>query len=165
MIFGEDPQVIGLRNAFEQAFSYKKNVKIWAEIGLNPFNRSCLQDHNVKHEIITDTNGVIDVDADPLSVKLLQIEDMNKRSTDLLNLHGLDGDILKTSAPRLDKSKTSVSVTAPRSRARQDLLAKASTAGSRFYATGGEMLNSDDYFIAEERKQRTIEVNQLEIKK
>ena len=27
------------------------------------------------------------------------------------------------------------------------------------------MLNLDDYFIAEERKQRTIEVNQLEIKK
>ena len=68
-------------------------------------------------------------------------------------------------APRLDKSKINVAVTAPRSRVRQDLLAKATTVGSRFYATGGEMLNSDDFFIAQERKQCRAQVNELETKK
>ena len=92
------------------------------------------------------------MDADPLSDKLLKIEDMNKEATALLNRHGLDGDVLKICAPRLDTSKTDIGVTAPKSRARQDLLAKAATAGTRFYNTGDEMLNSDDFFIAEERK-------------
>ena len=54
LIFGEDPRVIGLESAFEQAFSYEKNVKIWADIGLNPFNRHCLQGECVKYEVIMD---------------------------------------------------------------------------------------------------------------
>ena len=54
-----------------------------------------------------------------------------------------------------------IGVTAPQSRARQDLLAKASTAGSRFYASGGEMLNSDDFFIAHERKERSEEAQRM----
>ena len=58
-----------------------------------------------------------------------------------------------------------IRVTAPQSRQRQDLLAKASTAGSRFYATGGEMLNSDDFFIAEERKARKEEAKRMSDKK
>ena len=132
---------------------------------MNPFDCHCLQDEHVKHELVMDVDGTINVDADPLSDKLLKIEEMNKEATSLLNRHGLDGDILKISAPRVDKSKAAIGVTAPKSRARQDLLAKAATAGSRFYATGGEMLNSDDFFIAEERKQRDIEVKKLEIKK
>ena len=165
MIFGGDPQDIGLENAFERAFSFKKNVNIWAEIGVNPFNRKCLQDDKVKHEIVMHEDGTIDVDADPLSVKLLEIEGVNKTSIALLDLHGLDGSVFKICAPRLDKAKTNVGVTVPQSRARQDLLAKAATAGTRFYATGGEMLNSDDYFIAEERKQRSVAVNKLKTKK
>ena len=42
-------------------------------------------------------------------------------------------------------------MTAPHSHERQDLLANASIIGSHFHATGGEFLNSDDFFIAEER--------------
>ena len=165
LIFGGGPQDIGLKSAFEEAFAFEKNIKIWGDIGLNPFNRKCLQDSNVKHEIVTCEDGTIDVDADPLSAKLLEIEDLNSRSTALLDLHGFDGKALKISAPRLDKSKTMIRVTAPQSRQRQDLLAKASTAGSRFYATGGEMLNSDDFFIAEERKARQEEAKRMSDKK
>ena len=165
IIFGGDPQEIGLENAFERAFSYEKNINIWAEIGVNPFTRKCLQNDKVKHEIVMQEDGTIDVDADHLSVKLLEIEGMNKTSTALLDLHGLDGILFKICAPRLDKAKTNVGVTVPQSRARQDLLAKAATVCSRFYANGGEMINPDDYFIAEERKQRSIKVNELKIKK
>ena len=164
LIFGSQDEV-DLRSAFEEAFAYKKNISIWAEIGLNPFNRRCLQDDKVKHEIVTCEDGTIDVDADPIGVKLQEIEDINLRSTGVLTAHGFNGSALQISAPRRDKSKTSISVTAPHSRERQDLLTKASTAGRRFYATGGEMLNSDDFFIAEERKERTDLIKQLKTKK
>ena len=50
-----------------------KNVKIWADIGVNPFDRNCLLDDNFKHEIVVTEDGAIDVDADPLSTKFLQI--------------------------------------------------------------------------------------------
>ena len=165
LIFGGDPLEIGLKSAFEEAFVFEKNIKIWGDIGLYPFTRKCLEDNNVKHEIVTLEDGTIDVDADPLAVKLLEIEDLNSRSTSFLDLNGLKGSILKISAPRLDKSKTMIGVTAPQSRARQDLLAKASTAGSRFYATGGEMLNSDDFFIAHERKERSEEAQRMKDRK
>ena len=56
-------------------------------------------------------------------------------------------------------------VTAPPSRERQDLIAKASTADSRFHATGGEFPNSDDFFIAEQSKQHNGELNILNTKK
>jgi len=65
----------------------------------------------------------------------------------------------------LIKPRLTFDVTASQSHGRQDIVAKTATAGSRFYTTGGEMLNSDDYFIAEERKQRSIKVNELKIKK
>ena len=59
----------------------KKKIKIWADIGVNPFDRKCLQDDKVKHEIAVTEDGAIDVDADPLSTKLLHIDNQNKRAT------------------------------------------------------------------------------------
>ena len=56
-------------------------------------------------------------------------------------------------------------MTAPHSSERKDLLAKASTVGSCFHATGGEFLNSDELFIAEERKKRNGELKILKTKK
>ena len=149
LIFGAQDEV-NLRSAFEEAFGYEKNVRIWAEIGINPFDRKCLQDDKVKLEIVLCEDGAIDVDADPVGVKLQEIEDINSRAVGTLDAHGFNGSALKISAPRQDKSKTNISVTAPQSRERQNLLSKASTAASCFYATGGEILNSDDFFIAEE---------------
>jgi len=75
---------------------------------VNPFTRKCLQDDKVKHKIVMQEDGTIDVDADPLSVKLLENEGMNKTSTALIDLHVLDGSVFKIYAPRLDKAKTNV---------------------------------------------------------
>ena len=94
-------------------------------------------------------DGLIDVHADPLSTKLLQIENQNKRATELLQLNGYNGSALKKLAPRFDLCNIKTCVTAPNSRERQDLLAKYSTEGIRFHATGVEFLNSDDFFITE----------------
>ena len=56
-------------------------------------------------------------------------------------------------------------VNAPHSRERKNLLDKASTEGRGFHATGGEFTNSDNFFIAEERKQRNGELKILKTKK
>ena len=68
---------------------------------------------------------------------------------------------LKKRAPRIDLCKIKTFITALKSRERKYLLAKASTAGSRFNATGGEFLDSYDFLISEERKQRNGELNIL----
>ena len=94
----------------------------------------------------------IDVDAHPLSRESLQIENHNKRSTEILQLNGYNGSSLKKLAPILDLCKINTCVTVPHSRERQYLLAKASTSGIHFHTTGGEFLNSDNFFITEERK-------------
>ena len=86
--------------------------------------------------------------------KLLQIENQKKRTTELLQLNSYNRIALNKLAPRLDLCKIKTFVMAPHSRKRQQLLAKDSTVGIRFHATGGEFLNSDDLFVSEERKQR-----------
>ena len=110
-------------------------------------------------------DDAIDVDVDPMSTKLLKIENHNKIATELLQLNSYNRTALKKLAPRLDLCKIKTCVTAPYSLERQYLLSKASTAGSRFLPTGGKFLNSDDFFIAEERTQRNGELDILKNKK
>ena len=55
----------------------------------------------------------IDVDADPMSTKLLQIDNHNKRATEVLQLNGYKRSALKKLAPRLDLCKIKTCVTAP----------------------------------------------------
>ena len=78
LIFGGGPQEISLKNAFEESFGFEKHIKIWADVGVNPFDRNCLLDDKVKHQIVVTKDSTIDVDTDPLSTKLLKIEGMNK---------------------------------------------------------------------------------------
>ena len=78
LIFGGGPQDIGPKNSFDASFGYEKDVNIWAEIWGNPFDRIYLLDDKVKHEVVLTEDGAIDIDADPLSQKLLDIENMNK---------------------------------------------------------------------------------------
>ena len=81
LIFGGGPQEIGLKNAFEDSFGFEKYIKIWDDIGVNPFDRNCLLADKVKYEIVVTEDGAIDVEADPLSTKLLRIDNHNKRAT------------------------------------------------------------------------------------
>ena len=80
-------------------------------------------------------------------------------------MNGYNGSALKKLAPILDLCKIKTCVTALHSREIQDLLTKASNAGSRFHATASEFLNLYDFFIAEERKQRNGELKILKTKK
>lgn len=164
LIFGGGHQDIDLQDAFEFSFGCDQNTEIWAVIGLNPFNRNCLNDNKVKHEIVM-RDGVIDVDADPLAEKLLDIEFMNHQAVLLMNDNGYNGDALLTHTPKVETLLINTDITEPLSRDRQDLLAKAATVGGQFHATGGEFLNSDDFLIVEERKNRTEVVKEMQSKK
>ena len=78
---------------------------------------------------------------------------MNKRATELIQLNGYNGSALKKLAPRLDLCKIKTCVTAPHSHEIQDLLAKASTLDGCLHTTGGQFLNSEKFFVTEERKK------------
>ena len=74
-------------------------------------------------------------------------------------------DIFRKCVPRLELSTMKTVATAPLSGERQDLLMDAVSDGFHFHATGGEHLESDDYFISQERKQRRIKYDVLKDKK
>jgi len=123
-------------------------VKVWADIGLQPFDRNCLQDDKVKNKVVTLPDGTFNVDSDHLCTKLLNTEDLNKKATDLLTLHDLDRNVFRKRAPRFDVSTTKTTVIAPLFREGQDILMDASSAGSCFHTTGGDYLNLDDYIMS-----------------
>ena len=80
---------------------------------MKPFDRSFLQDNKVKHKVVTLPDRTINVDVDPLSAKLINTEDLNKKETDLLSLYGLNGSVIWKTAPILDQSKMKTAVTVP----------------------------------------------------
>ena len=71
---------INLESAFDKAFGFECNLRIWGEVGVFPFNRRCLEDAKVKHKVVELPDGTIDLKADPLTENLLQIERPNKDS-------------------------------------------------------------------------------------
>ena len=153
-----------LRNAFEEGFGLENNISVWKTIGIHPFDRNCLSDKKVKHEVIVLESGVVDIDADPLTTTLLNLQKQNQDAVDFLNKTDCDGNQFLQDAP-MKRMTQKIAVTVPHSRERQDALASASTAGKRFIATGGDALNADDYFIAEERKRRVEKKKLLEEKR
>jgi len=68
-------------------------------------------------------------------------------------------------APRLKLPATKTAVKTPLSHTCQDLLMDAISVELCYHATGVEYLNSDDYFISQERKQRCIYYDALKDKK
>jgi len=110
---GQDDTGVTLHNSLECAFGFDCNVKVWAGIGVKPFDQNCLQDDKVRHEVVTLPDGTINVDTDPLSTKLVNIEDLNKKATDLLSMHRLNGSVLWKKAPRLNQSKMNTAVMLP----------------------------------------------------
>ena len=88
-----------------------KKINIWADIGVNLFDRNCLLYGKVKHKILVTEDGVIDVDEDPLSKKLLQTENQNKRATEMLQLNVYNRSALKKLAPRIELCKIKTCVT------------------------------------------------------
>ena len=135
-------------SAFEVAFSVEACKKAWAEVGAAPLTRRCLTDSKVRREL-----GDAE---DTLNELMSSIQEGNDAATALLIRHGLDGAQLRVQLKRKRQGVTRV--TLPNTLDRQKLLAKASTHGEKFTATGGTHLTSDDFFKAMEINLREKEV-------
>ena len=83
------------------------------DIGVNPFDRKWLLDDKVKHEVLVTEDGAIDIDAYPLSTKLLHIGNQKKRAIELLQINGYNESVVKKLSPRLDLCKIKTCLTAP----------------------------------------------------
>jgi hypothetical protein len=154
-----------IESAFDEAFSFDRNQEVWRKLGFLPFTRACLLDAKVKHEVVLLADGTIDLDADPQSTILIEFEKENKEAVARINQLGGDGKHLSIEAPKLSAHRKKIAVTVPNTRERQDAIGRASTAGSLFYANAGEVINSNDFFIATERKQRSADIILLEKQK
>ena len=152
-----------LANAFGEAFGESANLAAWKKVGACPLTRACLQDSKVRHEVVVDDNGVIDIEADPVAVRLIALEEKNKMCCEVLQSIGCDVSFLQATAPRVTK-KTVVNNTEPLSQEYQAKLASAATAGA-FFKLGGGTLSCNEFFLGRERKRQQEEVTALETRK
>eukprot|EP00536_Pseudo-nitzschia_multiseries_P010580 jgi/Psemu1/26402/gm1.26402_g len=83
-------------------FGYKESLNraCWAKIGIALFTRKCLGDRNVAHELMTLANGMINVDTDPKTVALLELQRRNRIAVQTLVDHGFNGGVYAKNAPR-----------------------------------------------------------------
>jgi hypothetical protein len=138
------------RNAFEEGFSQEQCLKAWAKVGAAPLTRACLQDPKVSR-----TLGDSD---DEFQLKLKLIQDLNRESVAALIAKGWAGHHLEGF---LKPMKSVRPVSQPHSKERLELLAKASKAGQRFHATGGDHACSDDIFLAQALRDRRDQKEKL----
>jgi hypothetical protein len=161
LIFGGKDGDVELEDAFTKAFSVENNLAVWAKVGACPLTRACLLDQKVAHQAVTGIDGVVDVDvdADPMAALLVALEEANHRACDHLSAQGCDGNQLRHFAPR---ASVKVAVSQAYNRELQDAIVEATTAEKHVHATDGDILNSDDDFIAQERNERERQASMLE---
>ena len=149
LVFGglADNVDIELQNAFSIAFLFERNQAVWKKKVFEPFTRNCLESNKVCSGIVFLPDGTIDLEANPMTVVLVALEKKNKKAVAVLNKYEHDGNKFLKKAPRLDPKQSSIAVSLPHTRERQDLLVKCSTAGSRWNVTHGDSLNCEDFLF------------------
>jgi len=143
LVFGgyDDTTKCVLTNAFERAFSLERNLACWKKCGAMPLTRLPLQSSQVRHHIAV--NGTPETRE---AQRLKDIEGLNHFHCDLLTASGFFWGSLRNIAPRLRKKLPAVTV--PKSKERILAIKNAKRAGQMLYATGGQHLNSDEFFQA-----------------
>jgi hypothetical protein len=160
---GEDPE---LRDAFSAGFGIEMNLKCWAKCGAVPLTRQALMSDKVHHDVIVeDANGVIDLEADPVTTKLLALEEHNRACCDALSDMGMDPSHLLLTAPKVTKEKIEIGVTRPMSKESLLALGQSKGAGDLFRRTGGDHLVTDEMMIAIQMNLRLPEIKKKEVEK
>ena len=141
LVFGGQDRVTGMRmeNTFEETFSKERNLSCWKACGAVPLTRSPLSSRHVRQEVERVDNG------GKGHLQLKELEQWNHFYCDYLTANGYAGYHLQTHAPM---RKTTPAVTVPNTKARVQALRDAKSSRMMLYATGGQHLNSDDFFIA-----------------
>ena len=118
----------------------------------------------MRHEVVVEDDGTIDLDMDPQVVLLANLEPQNKTCCTILTSKGLDGSQFRLDAPRVLKTNTQV-VTRPQSQERIKAIAKAKGSGQLFHATGGEHISSNDFFKSRALIEKSAQIKKMEEEK
>jgi hypothetical protein len=152
---------VELEDSFTKAFSIEANLSCWMKCGAVPLTRQPLLSNLVRREVPVGDAAAIVADEleDPRISLLKRLEAMNRFYCDILLSHGFNSNGLRLDAP---KRVTYVGVTDPNSQQRVKAIKEAKTAGQMFYATGGQHINSDEFFKARELKKREPQIKAME---
>jgi hypothetical protein len=152
-----------LQNAMAAAFTPERIKHVWdKKVGIFPnFTRAALNSKKIRHEITVDDQGEVDLDADPVSQYLMDLNTMNTTCCDILSSTGFNGDLLRLQLPLRKTSVRKYNLTRPHTKERQEAITAAKTQGGLFLRTGGATLNSDDFFKAQERGKIKAELQEL----
>ena len=94
-------------------------------------------------------NVTIDIEADPLTNKIISIDQENIEATNFLVANGYYGDQLECTTPNIPSTR--LSVTVPGSWERQDKLLKARNAAMYFIYTKLFIINCNNSLFAQQR--------------
>jgi len=81
-------------------------LNCWGKCGAVPLNYSALQSNQVRHEVVVEVDGTVDVVTYPKENLLYNLEMENKMCFSVMTSKGYYGNQLKIHAPRVAKSKT-----------------------------------------------------------
>jgi len=141
-----------LKNAFEIAFLLEKTIGCWRKCGAVPLTRLPLKSKDVRHQMAVDGSPETQE-----AHRLKEIQALNEFHCNLLTANEFFGQALIKAAPRLRKKTPALTV--PQSKERILAIKNAKAAGQMFFATGGQHLNSDEFFQAREHVKRLEEAD------
>ncbi len=142
-------------SAFEVGFGPDICRRVWIKCGAAPITRTPLENHSQVRRELGDAD-------DEFNLMMRHIQSTNDLSVHFLNENGFDGSAFKV---QIKEKKEPQRITVPHGQERIDAIAKASTHGGLFHATGGAHLTCDDIFMASEKKVREGQIAALTKKK
>ena len=152
LIFGgTDPETDEncCENAFEYAFSKKRNLEAWAKVGAAPLTRKCLESKQVRHELEEDGGD----ENDPLAIVYKNMQSLNDMSVAWLNMHGFYGDQLRAKV-QIKRKSVQQRLTVPNTEERIEAIKKVKSHGQMFVTIDADHYANDDFMVASERKDR-----------
>jgi len=115
------------------------------------------------HKVALTVDGMIHVDANPMGLLLMALQNHNHLCCDILSAEGCDGDQFCTNEPIHGLNNRSAKVTIHRTQEWQDAFQKGRlSAGKLFISTGGCHLSEEDAFIGWECATCQSEIAELE---
>ena len=80
LVFGsiDNSTNVNIRDNFPSTFSVDTNISCWKKCGAVPLTRSSLLSNQVRHEVVVEDSGTIDLERDPQVVLLENLELQNK---------------------------------------------------------------------------------------
>ena len=153
-----DGTAITLINAVVEGLSKENLRSARLKCGYFPATRAGLKSDRIRHEVVENEDGDVDLEADPLGQMYDNLERDNAAAVRLLIENGYE--IASQCRRKINRVTSNMVVgrerieTLPGSQERQELLARCSTAGQHYRITnGGGPVNCEDMIIGRVRQR------------